>query len=140
MNNMALKLTLYLYLLMERPVDPFIKVQPPCYQAAKCNQKTILFLYPQRDRKSKKRISINIKYNYHQCSSPWVTLMIHIEFQPNQQKWYKTVCCNKILSPLGVLLTPLECWPIKAREASVSNEVRFRLHRDVWQKGTVISF
>ena len=38
--NMALKLTQYFYLLMEKPLGRYFQVQSPYYQAAQCNQKT----------------------------------------------------------------------------------------------------
>ena len=38
--QMALKLSQYLYLLMERPLGRYFQVQSPYYQAAQCNQKT----------------------------------------------------------------------------------------------------
>ena len=37
---MALKLPRDFYLLMEKPLGRYLKVQSPYYQAAECNQKT----------------------------------------------------------------------------------------------------
>ena len=40
MCDMALKLSQYFYLLMEKPLGRYFQVRSPYYQAAKCNQKT----------------------------------------------------------------------------------------------------
>ena len=39
MHDMAVKLTLYFYLLMEKPLRCYFQVWSPYYQAAQCNQK-----------------------------------------------------------------------------------------------------
>ena len=39
MRDMALKLSQYFYLLMEKPLGSYFQVQSPYYQAAQCNQK-----------------------------------------------------------------------------------------------------
>ena len=39
-TNMALKLTCYFYLLMEKPLGCYLQVRCPYYQAAQFNQKT----------------------------------------------------------------------------------------------------
>ena len=36
-GNMALKLPLYFYLLMEKPLGHYFQIQSPYYQAAQCN-------------------------------------------------------------------------------------------------------
>ena len=42
--NMALKLALYFFLLMEKPVGRYFQVWSPYYQAAQFNQKTPIFV------------------------------------------------------------------------------------------------
>ena len=41
-HNVALKLFLYFYLLMEKPLGHYFQVRSPYYQAAQCNQKTAI--------------------------------------------------------------------------------------------------
>ena len=40
MRDMALKLSQYFYLLMEKSLGRYFQVRSPYYQAAECNQKT----------------------------------------------------------------------------------------------------
>ena len=48
--NMTLKLPRCFYLLMEKPLDRYFQVWSSYYQAAQCNQKTPIPVYPQGDR------------------------------------------------------------------------------------------
>ena len=56
-TNMALKLTRYFYLLMEKPLGLYFQVRSPYYQAAQCNQKTLI-PYPQGDRSDLRRSQV----------------------------------------------------------------------------------
>ena len=61
--NMTLKLPLYFYLLMEKPLGRYFQVRSPYYQAAQYNQKTpipVSSRWQIRSGKSKKRISITL--------------------------------------------------------------------------------
>ena len=49
MSDVALKLSRYFYLLMEKPHGCYLQVWCPYYQAAQCNHKTLV-LYPKGDR------------------------------------------------------------------------------------------
>ena len=67
--NMALKLSQYFYLLIEKPLGRYFQVQSLYYQPAQCNQKTpipISSRWQVRYEKAKKRISINTNHSYHQ--------------------------------------------------------------------------
>ena len=52
--NMALKLPRYFYLLMEKPLGRYFQVRSPYYQAAQCNQKTLIPVSSRRQVRSEK--------------------------------------------------------------------------------------
>ena len=59
-SNMALKLPRYFYLLMEKPLGCYFQVRSPYYQAAQCNQKTLIPVssrQPVRSEKTKKGLA-----------------------------------------------------------------------------------
>ena len=71
--NMALKLPRYFYLLMEKPLGHYFQVRSPYYQAAQCNQKTLILVssrWQASSEKAKKKISIKTNHSYHHPSSP----------------------------------------------------------------------
>ena len=53
-TKMALKLPLYFYLLMEKPLGHYFQVRSPYYQAAQCNQKTFIPVSSGRQVRSEK--------------------------------------------------------------------------------------
>ena len=71
------KTTWYFYLLMEKPLRCYFQVWSPYYQVALCNQKISVPVFSRwqvRSQKAKRKISINTNHNYHQRSSPLVSL------------------------------------------------------------------
>ena len=52
--NMALKLPRYFYLLMEKPLGRYFLVWSPYYQAAQCNQKTLIPVSSRQQVRSEK--------------------------------------------------------------------------------------
>ena len=89
------KTTWYFYLLMEKPLRCYFQVWSPYYQVALCNQKISVPVFSRwqvrRSQKAKRKISINTNHNYHQRSSPLVSLnrsnnKIRFRFnQPNKR-------------------------------------------------------
>ena len=90
---MALKLSQFFYLLMEKRLGRYFQVWSPCYQAALCIQKTHI---PMSSRwqvisEKAKKISFNTKQSYDQHSSPqaslnWSSNKIRFSFnQPNRK-------------------------------------------------------
>ena len=94
--DMALKLTWYFYLLIEKPLGRYFQVQSRYYLVAQCNQKTpipvILKVMTGQAWESQKRISINTNHSYHQRSSPntslnWSYNKARFSFnEPNRKK------------------------------------------------------
>ena len=74
--NMALKLPLYFYLLMEKPLGRYFQVRSPYYQATQYSESTYSCILKVTGQvwESQKRISINTNHSYHQHSSPWASL------------------------------------------------------------------
>ena len=54
MCDMALKLSRYFYLLMEKPLGRYFQVRSPYYQAAQCNQKTPIPVFSRWQVRSEK--------------------------------------------------------------------------------------
>ena len=93
--DMALKLSQYFYLQIEKPLACFFQVQSSYYQAAHCNQKTLILVssrWQVRYEKTKNRISLCNDHSYHQhlslyASLNWSSNAIRFSFnQPNRKR------------------------------------------------------
>ena len=93
-SNMALKLPRYFYLLMEKPLGRYFQVWSPYYQAAQCNQKTLIPIssrWQVRSEKAKKRYNTNHSYHQHSSlsvSCNWSNNIVRFNFnKPNRKRW-----------------------------------------------------
>ena len=129
-SNMALKLPQYFYLLMEKPLGRYFQVRSPCYQAAQCNQKTLIPVSSRqqvRSEKAKKGYAstlITATTNVHLPKQVSTDLTINPDSVLSNPKCKAGRC--KTFTPEGIFIVipSLEGWPTKAKEAPSPHEVR----------------
>ena len=125
--NMALKLSRYFYLLMQKPLGRYFQIRSFYYQAAHTvqpeNTYSCILKVTGQVWESQKRISINTNHGYNQHSSPQASLnrsnnKARFSFnQPNRKRWYaKLVDVKHLLHKAFFILTQvLEGLPSKIK-------------------------